>query len=126
MKQKMGDGGPMSKAAARRLVLAEINKPGLADPAPDCGWPMPVSMECLILDEHTIEREWGWVFFYQSREFVETGEARTMLSGNAPIIVCRHDGTLRHTGTALPVEKYIEEYEVELANGKKRADIDDR
>ena len=39
----------------------------------------------------TIEKEWGWVFFY------------------------RHTGEVRSTGTAYPSELYIAEYERELA-----------
>jgi hypothetical protein len=69
--------------------------------------------ELVILDEHTIERSWGWVFFYTSRGWRD-GDFQYALAGNAPIIVNRLDGTLRHTGTALPVEDYISEYEAEL------------
>ena len=37
------------------------------------------------------------------------------LAGNAPYIVNRHTGEIRTTGTAQPIEQYIEEYERELA-----------
>ncbi len=28
----------------------------------------------VILDEHTIEKEFGWVFFYQSKQYIETND----------------------------------------------------
>jgi Immunity protein 35 len=70
--------------------------------------------EIVILDEHTLERPWGWVFFYTTRGWRD-GDIRYAVGGNAPFIVNRFDGTLRVTGTAAPVEHYIELYETELA-----------
>jgi len=94
-------------------VLAKINPPPLRDPAPGYG-PSMQRIECVILDEATIERKWGWVFFYQSKRYVETGEPGALLAGNAPYIVNRDEGTLHETGTARGVEHYIEEYEKRL------------
>lgn len=71
-------------------------------------------IDCVILEEQTIEKSWGWVFFYQSKAFVETGEFRKMLGGNAPIIVNRNTGELFHTGTAHDIEHYINQYETAL------------
>ena len=69
--------------------------------------------ELVILDEQTIERPWGWVFFYTTRGWRD-GDARYAVGGNAPIIVNRFDGTLRYTGTARLTEQYVSEYEAEL------------
>ena len=71
-------------------------------------------VDCAVLVGETIETEWGWVFFYQSKAYVETGDFREMLGGNAPIIVNRNTGELSHTGTAHDVEHYIKEYEAAL------------
>jgi hypothetical protein len=62
----------------------------------------------------SIPRPYGWVFFYNSREYVETGNPRMRYAGNAPIIVDRIDGELRVTGTALPLDDYLREYEATL------------
>jgi hypothetical protein len=70
--------------------------------------------EIVILDEHTIERPWGWVFFYTTSGSRD-GDIRYAVGGNAPYIVNRFDGSLVVTGTAAPIEHYIEEYEAELA-----------
>lgn len=63
-----------------------------------------------LLDELTRELPYGWVFFYQSRGYVETGDPRQMLGGNAPLLVT-HSGELYETGTAHPLESYLREYE---------------
>lgn len=68
-------------------------------------------IECVILEEETIEKEWGWVFFYQSKQYVETGDFRCMLGGNAPYLVNRHSGILTVTGTTHDIDFYLNEYE---------------
>ena len=56
------------------------------------------------------EHVFGWVFFYNSKRYLETGEFSAALAGNAPIIVDRHDGRLYETGTAHPLEYYLEQH----------------
>jgi hypothetical protein len=73
--------------------------------------------EIVILDEHTIERPRGWMFFYTTRGWRD-GDFRYVVGGIAPYIVNRFEGSLRLTGTAVPVEHYIKEYEAELAKAK--------
>jgi hypothetical protein len=52
----------------------------------------------------------GWVFFYDSIAHHRTGEFRNAIVGNAPLLVDRTDGSLHVTGTARPIEEYIERY----------------
>ncbi len=66
-----------------------------------------------ILDDRTRELDFGWVFFYTSKLFHDTEDFQYALAGNAPLIVDRRDGSLRVTGTALPIEHYIERYRQE-------------
>jgi hypothetical protein len=66
-----------------------------------------------IVRESTIAKPYGWIFFYQSKEFLD-GTAPVALAGNAPIIVNRNTSELRVTGTARPLEHYLEEYEKAL------------
>jgi hypothetical protein len=66
--------------------------------------------------EFTIEKPFGWVFFYNSKKFLETGEIGFALAGNGPAMVNRYDGTIEFGGTANPPEFYIEEYERKLAS----------
>lgn len=98
----------LSKEQARALVVAQIARTPKYRYADD-------PTDVVVVDEHTIEKDWGWVFFYTSERYLKTREIRYAVAGNAPFIVNRHTAEVRATGTALPIEHYIEEYERELA-----------
>lgn len=57
----------------------------------------------VLFDDATLERDFGWVFFYGSPH-------DELLAGNAPFIVDSHDGSVHVTGTAHRVEEYLEAY----------------
>ncbi len=98
----------LSRNEARALVVAELTRPtSYRYPGDPTDW--------AILDEATIEREWGWVFFYTSERYLRTGDILFAVGGNAPYIVNRHTGEVRVAGTAMPIEHYIDEYEREIA-----------
>jgi len=59
-----------------------------------------------IQDRLTREHDFGWVFFYQSPEFIATGDVRSSLISNAPLIVDRRDGWISWTGTAYDISVY--------------------
>jgi len=99
----------MNLEEAVALVDRKINE---SDPS----WPDKPKM--IVLSEHTIEKEWGWVFFYQSKRYLETDNFSDRLAGNAPYIVNRQTGDCVVTGTAYPTEHYIEEYEAILKNNE--------
>lgn len=64
----------------------------------------------VVIDEgQTIEEPFGWVYFYNSRGFLETGDFRRQLLGNAPIVVERTTGTVHETGTSKPLEEYLQQ-----------------
>ena len=65
----------------------------------------------VIVDAGTIEKPFGWVFFYNSQKFIETGDYRYQLAGNGPVIVNRSDGSVEFCGTSRAVDALIEEYE---------------
>jgi hypothetical protein len=67
-----------------------------------------------IVRESTIAKPYGWIFFYQSKEFLDNGTALARFAGNAPIIVNRNSSEIRVTGTAKPLKHYLEEYEKTL------------
>lgn len=66
--------------------------------------------DLVLLKDGTMEREFGWVFFYQSKRYLETGNFSDILAGNAPLVVTKSDGRLHETGTAHPVEHYLERF----------------
>ena len=59
----------------------------------------------LIYDK-TIEVNEGWVFFYNTREFIETRNFTSRLAGNGPIFVNRN-GVVRNLPSAVPWEVAI-------------------
>jgi hypothetical protein len=92
----------MTKEEARRLVEHELSR-----------WPdgEVTGDSLLILDERTLEKPWGWVFFYNTGRFIETGDSLYALAGNAPYLVERATGRLLPTGTAYPLDHYLAAYE---------------
>lgn len=58
----------------------------------------------------TQEESFGWVFFYQSKEYMETENLSLMLLGNAPFIVDRKAGEICTLGTVHSAEFYIRKY----------------
>jgi hypothetical protein len=69
----------------------------------------------VVVDSHTIEKPYGWVFFYNSKQFVKTGIFSHTLAGNGPVIVNKFDGTVNIFGSSRPLEHWIAEYERKLA-----------
>jgi hypothetical protein len=65
--------------------------------------------ELALIDQHTIERHFGWVFFYDAKRHLETGDIRDALAGNAPIVVMKADGRTLETGTEYPLDYYLKE-----------------
>ncbi len=53
----------------------------------------------------------GWVFYYDSVDYVETGDLRRAFIGNGPLFVGREDGSWIWTGTGEPVEYYVEQWQ---------------
>ncbi|WP_226669117.1 YrhB domain-containing protein [Microbulbifer aggregans] len=94
----------MNREDAQKLIESEISR--LQDPYDP--------IECVVLEDETIEKPWGWVFFYQSKAYLESGDFRDMVGGNAPYIVNRQTGAITETGTAHDIEHYINEYEAAL------------
>jgi len=91
----------ISKTEACRLVVAFIATH--SDLAEDDAY--------IVLDDDTIERSWGWVFFYTSQRWRDTGDIAYAIVGNAPLLVERSSGRLIVTGTVFPIARYLQAYE---------------
>ena len=62
------------------------------------------SPEMKLLDNLTEEHDFGWIFFWGPVD------ENVLVGGNAPFIVSRSDGSIHGTGTAHPIECYIESF----------------
>ncbi|WP_338868493.1 YrhB domain-containing protein [Spirosoma sp. SC4-14] len=76
--------------------------------------PTYVQKKVTLVLTNSQEESFGWVFFYNSKEFVETGNISHALGGNSPIIINKQTGELWVTGTANPIEFYIERYRAKI------------
>lgn len=65
----------------------------------------------LFIEEATLEKPYGWCFFYQSRAFIETGDDQQALTGNSPLLVECETGRVVLLGTSRPVDQALGAYE---------------
>jgi hypothetical protein len=70
--------------------------------------------QCVILDEHTIERPKCFVFFFQSDRYLRTGAVEDKLAGNGPGLVNRQTGELTFLWSGRSIDEQIAEFEAAL------------
>ena len=64
-----------------------------------------------IIEKRTIQKPYGWIFFYNSNRYLETLSPLEALGGNGPIVVKRADGNLHQLGSGVPPDVSIAEFE---------------
>jgi hypothetical protein len=64
-----------------------------------------------IVDSATIEKPYAWIFFYNSKQYIETGDIMHALGGNAPLFISKIDGKVSTFRTGLSIDGMFEEYE---------------
>jgi hypothetical protein len=69
-------------------------------------------IDLVIVDERTIVKPYGFIFFYNSRQYLETRSFASSISGNGPIVV-RHDGTVDALRSAAPSSQMIAAFEAQ-------------
>jgi hypothetical protein len=75
--------------------LAEMSRPDL---------------ELVVIDEHTIVKPYGWVFFFNTREYRDSNGERGAIYGNGPIVV-RHNKKVDRLTSAGGEEAIIAAFE---------------
>ena len=86
----------INKETAYNLALEYLNK----NP----------KLEIAILDDKTIETEYGWIFAYDSKKWVETKIGGYRIVGNYPILVEKIDGSICIAYSCLREDATLEEY----------------
>ena len=66
--------------------------------------------DMVIVDEDTITKPYGWVFFFGSKQFAETGDVNFFVGGNGPLVV-RHNGKVYRLISAGFPEEVIAAFE---------------
>ena len=90
----------ITRKQAEDIVMAELARRGAGE-------------DVVIVDEDTVERPFGWLFVYNTRQFLETRRIADSLVGNDPWIVDRRDGSLHEGRTSQTIEQIIEAYEAD-------------
>lgn len=73
-----------------------------------------------LMEDQTVERPFGWVFFYSTREYVATRDRSHLVPGTAPFVVNRFDGSVVHLPTSVSPARAIELYEAQWLEGQAR------
>ncbi len=85
---------------AKKLALAAL-----------CQWGRDEN-EYAFVDSATIAKPYGWILFYNSRRYLETGDILHAFGGNGPVVVL-HDGAVHMLGTGHAPETTIAAFEAE-------------
>lgn len=60
------------------------------------------------------EREYGWIFYWNSQKYTETKAIGDYLFGNGPVIFRKTDGSMAYLTTALPIDQQVKDYEIQV------------
>ncbi|WP_042777564.1 YrhB domain-containing protein [Sinorhizobium fredii] len=71
----------------------------------------------IVQTDRTQEREFGWVLFYTTRRFAETGDPSSLVPGVGPVVVMR-DGKIVPLTTSAPPKLAIATFETEWRKSK--------
>ena len=67
-------------------------------------------LDAQLLIFEVMEKDFGWIFLFDTKEYVETGNSSARLVGNSPLIFDKSDGVIYITGTTDTLDSYIEQY----------------
>ena len=89
----------VSKEEGQAIVERSLNQ-GYSEPGDSL----------VILEDETIEKPYGWVFFYQSSLFLKTGDFEEQVIAG-PVVFCSVDRSVHLLGTANGPEQEVAEFE---------------
>lgn len=67
-----------------------------------------------IVDKQIVRKPYGWLVFYNTQEFIETGDPMVGLMSNNPVL-CMWDGRIRPIAMHCTVDEALHDLEVELS-----------
>lgn len=76
----------------------------------------PPERRTIIFDDGTIEKPWGWIFFYNNEKYYRTRIPADAHVGAGPLFFNRDTGDIRPHGSGCNMEHEIYDYEMELAS----------
>lgn len=90
--------GPINAAQAKEIAVKTVAD---IENGPDY----------VIVDDQTVEKPFGWVFFYAPKKYVETKDIKYLRPGDGPLVVPREDGKPFFVTTSVPPSMAIAELE---------------
>lgn len=72
-----------------------------------------------IIESETIEKPYGWIFFYNSRRYVESGDLVYAFAGQGPVVVVADTREVIELGSAYPSQVAIQQLEDRLQLGRR-------
>ena len=78
----------------------------------------PAGDSWIIVEGKTIEKSFGWIFFYISERFIETGGAMHRLAGNGPVFVDKITGSIDFFGSTPSLDEILETYQKKRKTSK--------
>ena len=70
--------------------------------------------DIVLREDNSIEVELGWVFDYNTKRFLDTGDFEKMLWGNNPIFVEKKTGRVSFIRGDIPIEEALQEWREEI------------
>jgi hypothetical protein len=70
-----------------------------------------IEPECALLESAMLEKPYGWYFYAQSKEYIETGDILKQMVGSGGFLVERESGRILNFSSADSVENWLKSYE---------------
>ena len=67
-----------------------------------------IHKECDLIESSTIDFDWGTIFFYNTREYIQT--KKNPLVGNSPFFIDKFDGSVNRLCSSTIMDKQLEKY----------------
>ena len=75
----------------------------------------PAKHDFVLLTEKTLTKDFGWVFFYTTRAYIETHDPSMLVPGVGPVAVT-HNGDVVTLSTSVPPTASIATFETAWKN----------
>jgi hypothetical protein len=92
----------LQKSEALALVSRRLEQ----DSSPD--------LEFVVTDENIIEKPFGWIFFCDSKKFLETGVDVYRIAVNGPVFVNKMTSEIEFFGSLPSLDVILADYEKKL------------
>lgn len=81
-------------------------------------WGRYVEGGLVVVEEMTLTKRYGWVFFYNSRRYIETRDIFQAIAGNGPVVILADTGEVVALGSARRPEEEIAAFEQQRKLGE--------